>query len=47
MAWARLRFCASMGWTFQQYDAQEVRDLAEAEAMVEKAAKFGVRVPLW
>lgn len=44
MAWERIRWCATFGWTFEEYDRQDVRAIGEATVIMEKAHNF--RVPI-
>ena len=46
LRWQRVQFCATFGWTFAQYDALDVRDVAEAAIMLSKAANFRAKVEL-
>jgi len=40
--WQRLQFCATFGWTFTEYDAQDVRAMGEAAIIMEKARAYNV-----
>jgi len=44
--WQRLQFCATFGWTFDEYDAQDTRAMGEAAVMMEKARNFSVPLKL-
>ena len=46
LEWERLRWCATMGWTFAEFDGMDVQALARAGLMVSKAARYNVGVRL-
>lgn len=44
LAWEKIRFCATFGWGFDEYNRQDVREVAEASLIMEKAHNFGVPI---